>query len=64
MERNGSTTCLPTDVEELLMAVARLPEHVRLVVVLHYLDGRPVAEVAATLGRRRFPPGLDQAVSQ
>jgi RNA polymerase sigma-70 factor (ECF subfamily) len=42
---------LSADAEDLLAAVARLPEHERLVVVLHYLDGRPVAEVAATLGR-------------
>jgi RNA polymerase sigma-70 factor (ECF subfamily) len=31
--------------------VARLPEHERLVVVLRYLNGHSVAEVAAALGR-------------
>lgn len=47
----GRATRLDADAEELLAAVARLPEHERLVVALHYLDGLPVAEVAAVLGR-------------
>ncbi|MDG3004630.1 RNA polymerase sigma factor [Paludisphaera mucosa] len=42
---------LSADSEELLAAVARLPEHERLVVALHYLEGRTVAEVASALGR-------------
>lgn len=50
-DRDGASTRLPADAEEVLSAVAGLPEHERLVVVLHYLDGRPVAEVAAALGR-------------
>ena len=37
--------------EDLLAAVARLPEHERIVIVLRYVDGRSVAEVAAALGR-------------
>ncbi|QEH34561.1 ECF RNA polymerase sigma factor SigW [Aquisphaera giovannonii] len=37
--------------EELLEALARLPDHERVVVSLRYLDGLPVAEVAAALGR-------------
>ncbi|MDR3618453.1 MAG: sigma-70 family RNA polymerase sigma factor [Paludisphaera borealis] len=45
------STRLSADAEDLLAAVARLPEHERLVVALHYLDGRPVAEVAVALGR-------------
>jgi RNA polymerase sigma-70 factor (ECF subfamily) len=44
-------TGLSADAEELLAAVARLPEHERVVVALHYLDGRPVAEIAGALGR-------------
>lgn len=47
----GPATRLSTDAEDLLEEVARLPEQERLVVVLHYLDGHPVAEVAAALGR-------------
>jgi RNA polymerase sigma-70 factor (ECF subfamily) len=48
---NGPVTRLSADAEDLLAAVAGLPEHERLVVVLHYLDGRSVAEVAEVLGR-------------
>lgn len=36
---------------DVLDAVARLPDPERLVVALFYLEGRPVAEVAAVLGR-------------
>ncbi|AMV40595.1 RNA polymerase sigma factor [Planctomyces sp. SH-PL62] len=42
---------LPADAEALLTAVGRLPEHERVVVAMHYLDGLPVAEVARALGR-------------
>jgi RNA polymerase sigma-70 factor (ECF subfamily) len=45
------TTGFSAVAEELLAAVARLPEHERVVVALHYLDGRPVAEIAGALGR-------------
>ncbi len=48
---SAPSTRLSADAEELLAAVARLPEHERLVVVLRYLDGHSVAEVAAALGR-------------
>jgi RNA polymerase sigma-70 factor (ECF subfamily) len=37
--------------EELVDAVGRLPEHERIVVVFHYLDGHSVMEVAAMTGR-------------
>jgi RNA polymerase sigma-70 factor (ECF subfamily) len=40
-----------TDRDALLEAVAALPEHERLVVVLRYFDGHSVAEVAAMAGR-------------
>ena len=39
------------DYGELMAALGGLPEHERLVVILHYLDGRPVAEVAELTGR-------------
>jgi RNA polymerase sigma-70 factor (ECF subfamily) len=48
---DGPVTRLAADAEELLSAVARLPEHERLVVALHYFDGLSVGEVAAALGR-------------
>jgi RNA polymerase sigma-70 factor, ECF subfamily len=46
-----STPSLSVDSERLLAALARLPEVERLVVVLHYLEGQPVAEIARMLGR-------------
>jgi RNA polymerase sigma-70 factor (ECF subfamily) len=48
---DGSLTGLSTDSEELLLAIGRLPEQERLVVVLRYLNGLPVVEVAAALDR-------------
>jgi RNA polymerase sigma-70 factor, ECF subfamily len=39
------------DSEELLAAIADLPDHERSVVVLRYVDGRSVAEIAAASGR-------------
>jgi RNA polymerase sigma-70 factor, ECF subfamily len=48
---NGPATGLAADAEDLLAAVAGLPEHERLVIVLRYFDGCSVAEVAASLGR-------------
>jgi RNA polymerase sigma-70 factor, ECF subfamily len=47
----GVAQRLSADAHELLMAVARLPEHERVVVALRYLEGHSVAEVAAQLGR-------------
>lgn len=47
----GRLTALSDDSEDLLGAVADLPEHERLVVALRYLEGHSVAEVAAALGR-------------
>lgn len=44
-------TRVPPDSEALLAAVARLPEHERVVVAMHYLEGRAVSEVASALGR-------------
>jgi RNA polymerase sigma-70 factor (ECF subfamily) len=48
---NGRVTQFSADADELLAAVARLPEHERLVVSLRYFEGYSVAEVASALGR-------------
>jgi RNA polymerase sigma-70 factor, ECF subfamily len=48
---DDAATRLSVDAQELFNAVARLPEHERIVVVQHYLDGRSMADVAAGLGR-------------
>ena len=42
---------LSSDSEQILAALARLPEHERLVVSLHYLEGQSVIEIGAALGR-------------
>jgi RNA polymerase sigma-70 factor (ECF subfamily) len=47
--RAGSS--LSSDSEVILAALARLPEHERLVVSLRYLEGQSVAEIAEALGR-------------
>ena len=44
-------TGLSLEAKAILEAVVRLPEHERIVVVQHYLDGCSVSEVAANLGR-------------
>jgi RNA polymerase sigma-70 factor (ECF subfamily) len=42
---------LSNDSEAVLAAVTRLPVHERLVLVLRYIDGLSVAEIASVLGR-------------
>jgi RNA polymerase sigma-70 factor (ECF subfamily) len=42
---------LTPEASDLLLAIGRLPEHERLVIVLRYLDGLTVAEVARLTGR-------------
>jgi RNA polymerase sigma-70 factor (ECF subfamily) len=42
---------LSLESECIVAALARLPEHERLVVVLHYLEGQSTAEIAEALGR-------------
>ncbi len=37
--------------EEVVQQIARLPEHERIVVVMRYVDGRSVKEIADTTGR-------------
>jgi RNA polymerase sigma-70 factor (ECF subfamily) len=46
-----SVTSLSADGEHLVAAVARLPDHERIVVVQRYLDGRSIAEIARALNR-------------
>jgi RNA polymerase sigma-70 factor (ECF subfamily) len=48
---DGPDGRLSADSEELLAAIADLPDHERLVVVLRYIDGRSVAEIAEACGR-------------
>jgi RNA polymerase sigma-70 factor (ECF subfamily) len=49
-ERDDS--CDPAhEVHELLDAIARLPDHERLVISLRYFDARSIAEVAELTGR-------------
>ena len=42
---------IPESQQELLDAVARLPEHERTAIVLRYLDGHSTSEVASLVGR-------------
>jgi RNA polymerase sigma-70 factor (ECF subfamily) len=42
---------LSPESEELLAAIAALPDHERLVVVLRYIEGHPVAAIARAIGR-------------
>jgi RNA polymerase sigma-70 factor (ECF subfamily) len=44
-------TELTSEQSELIGALGQLPEHERLVTVLYYLNGHPVAEVAKLTGR-------------
>jgi len=52
--------------DELVDAIGRLPEHERIVVVFHYLDGYSATEVAAMTGRpvgtvtKQISRGLDR----
>lgn len=46
-----TVTSLSVQSEDLLATIARLPEHERIVVVMRYLDGLSVGEIATALGR-------------
>jgi RNA polymerase sigma-70 factor, ECF subfamily len=48
---DGPAPRLSAESEEVLAAVARLPDHERVIVALRYLDGHSVAEIAEALGR-------------
>ena len=37
--------------EEVVQHIARLPEHERIVVVMRYVDGRSIKEIADATGR-------------
>lgn len=50
-DERGTGSGLSSDSEQILAALARLPEHERLVVSLHYLEGQSVIEIGAALGR-------------
>jgi RNA polymerase sigma-70 factor (ECF subfamily) len=50
-DERGAVSSLSSDSEEILAALARLPEHERLVVSLRYLEGQSVAEIGEALGR-------------
>ena len=50
-DERGVASSLSIDSELLLAALARLPEHERLVVALRYLEGHSVAEIGQVLGR-------------
>jgi RNA polymerase sigma-70 factor, ECF subfamily len=48
---NGPSDAWIEQYEEVVRQLARLPEHERVVVVLRYVDGRSVQEIADTIGR-------------
>lgn len=48
---SGDAVPLDEDVQRLLAALARLPEHERVVVTLHYVDGHNVQTIADITGR-------------
>ncbi|NQT14156.1 MAG: RNA polymerase sigma factor, partial [Planctomycetes bacterium] len=45
------STELQEDLQHLMAAVARLPEHERAVVILHYVDGHSARTIAEMTGR-------------
>jgi RNA polymerase sigma-70 factor, ECF subfamily len=50
-DHRGVGSSLSGDCEQILAALARLPEHERLVVSLRYLEGQSVAEIGDAIGR-------------
>ena len=51
---NASMTSIPADARHLAAALSRLTPDQRALLALHYLEGRPVAEIAEILS---IPPG-------